>query len=59
MPRTVLTLLFSFKPTKIRSFTIKTRVKQVLGVSQGTDCLKAEAFCTLEASSSNENASSL
>ena len=31
LPRTVLTSLFRFKPTKIRSFTIKTRVKQVLG----------------------------
>ena len=29
--RTCLTSLFGFKPPKIRSFTIKTRVKQVLG----------------------------
>ena len=30
VPRTVLTPLFSFKPAKLRSFTIKTRVKQVI-----------------------------
>ena len=32
-PRTFLTPLLGFKPTKIRSFTVKTRVKKVLGCS--------------------------
>ena len=31
LPRACLTSLLGFKPTKIRSFTVKTRVKQVLG----------------------------
>ena len=34
--RSVLTSLFGFKATKIKSFTIKTRVKQVLGIYRYT-----------------------